>query len=908
MEGKRYCFCQGKDSAMIRRTLCVLVLLGLLLNLHVAASACGPSYLEPIFIFQGSPDLPFEDFTAGKIGIVRPTFGRKTLLIAYRYLNGGAFSASEQKDLVMALKDETPQEEMDKVVESWINTRKELLNEVQPPALYTERRVHNSYTFFPNCTQNAFEVATATLKDRVVNYGADDPNVREWLHGQDEVFNNCAANEATLPAELGPGVPIWLRKDRDYQIAAALFYSMQFDEAKSRFEKIAADGQSDWQSTAEYLVPRTLVRQASLIDPLKQAALYAEAETRLQTLVATGNKFRDASRKLLGLVKYRLHPEERTGELADLISFNGASLDLRQDVIDYIWLIDKFEGQVLRAENDRREALKKKETLEELFTLGRRYDEPDEDDELRITFIPRFADNSYDYEHTISLKVKPDVSESEVLRLVEQALNRAPRTEEANDIKSQFKMGAERRQWFGSYNRKLSLVSENYEGCYGCFDIKLKLEDLPSFLIAHDLTDWIFTLQFEGPETYAHAVAQWRQTDSPAWLLAALVKAEITSPGLSQLMKAAQRISQDSVAFPTIAYHLVRLHRGLGQTSEAQNLLDRVFSQFDQLPVSAQNSFREEQVQMAKDLSQFLKYAALKPAAFYEDGLFVSIRDMVESKKEWWSSGYFRESKEAYEERIEESYKDLLSEDVRLFDDPTNDILDRHLPLQLLQQAAKDSQVPAYLRRRLTLNVWTRAILLDNREVAVQVTPEVIKFAPRMTTLLNEYLDAKNETDRRHAALFVLLKFPDLTPFLSGAFQRFPIYQDSDYYFESAWWCEPSETEYREAQEVPKVVPAPPFVDAHQLEIAKREYAALSEIGDASGFLGKQVLQWAAESPDDARIPEALFIAFAANQSYKYGCNGWNHDEELQQQVSTLLHERYPQSPWTAKLTSLEAP
>jgi hypothetical protein len=55
---------------MIRRVMCALVLFALLLNLHVAASACGPSYLEPIFVFQNSPDLPFEDFVAGKIGVV----------------------------------------------------------------------------------------------------------------------------------------------------------------------------------------------------------------------------------------------------------------------------------------------------------------------------------------------------------------------------------------------------------------------------------------------------------------------------------------------------------------------------------------------------------------------------------------------------------------------------------------------------------------------------------------------------------------------------------------------------------------------------------------------------------------------------------------------------------------------
>ncbi len=894
---------------MIRRCLCVVILFGLLLNVRFAAHACGPSYLDPIFIFQDSPDLPFEDFTAGKIGIVRPTFGRKTLLIAYRYLNGGSFTASEQKDLVMALKAETPEQEMDAAVEFWLNARKEYLHEDKPPALYTERTLYNSYSFFPNCTQNAFEVAGATLKDRVANYGADDPNVREWLRGQDEVFKNCGANAATIPSELGPGTPDWLRKDRDYQIAAALFYSMQYDEAKSRFEKIAADPLSDWHATAEYLIARTRVRQASLTeDSSKRVAFYADAEKRLQALVAGGNQFGNASRRLLGLVKYRIHPEERTGELADLLSFNGASLDLRQDVIDYVWLLTKFESQVMMAEHKRREAMKKKEAGAETFSPGRRFDASDESEELTITIIPRFADNSYDYEHRISVTMKPDVTEADVLRAAEQALNRAPTTDETNDIKSQFKMARDRSQWLSSYNRKLTLVSQDFEGCYECVDIKLKLEDLPPFLLAHDLTDWILTLEFEGPETYAHAVAQWRQTDSPAWLIAALSKAESTSPGLHELMKAGQRIGPDAAAYPTIAYHLVRSNLALGQTVEAQRLLDIVFTQFDRLPVSAQNSFRTQRAEIAKDLSQFLKYAALKPAAFYEDELFTNMRDLVENKKEWWSAEYFKESKESYEARVEKSYADLLSDDFRLFDETTNDILDRHLPLQLLQQAAGESQLPAYLRRRLILAVWTRAVLLDNHEIAIQITPDVIKIAPQMSSVLHEYLEAKNEIDRRYAALYVLLKTQDLSPFLTGTFERFSTVEDSDYYFERAWWCTPVLTEYRGDQEIPKIVAAPRFLDARQLEIAKREFAALTEIGNAGTFLGKRVLTWAAERPEDARIPEALFIAFAANQSYKYGCNGWSHEEELQQQISTLLHERYSQSPWAAKLTALENP
>ena len=42
------------------------------LNLATPVNACGPVYTMPIFfVFGDVPDLPFVEFTEGKIGIVR---------------------------------------------------------------------------------------------------------------------------------------------------------------------------------------------------------------------------------------------------------------------------------------------------------------------------------------------------------------------------------------------------------------------------------------------------------------------------------------------------------------------------------------------------------------------------------------------------------------------------------------------------------------------------------------------------------------------------------------------------------------------------------------------------------------------------------------------------------------------
>jgi hypothetical protein len=74
---------------MIRRAVTALALIAILLQSQLTANACGPSYLQPIFVSETSPDLPFTAYAAGNIGIIKPSLGRKTLLIAYRYLNGG---------------------------------------------------------------------------------------------------------------------------------------------------------------------------------------------------------------------------------------------------------------------------------------------------------------------------------------------------------------------------------------------------------------------------------------------------------------------------------------------------------------------------------------------------------------------------------------------------------------------------------------------------------------------------------------------------------------------------------------------------------------------------------------------------------------------------------------------------
>ena len=115
---------------------------------------CGPAFITPIFDYTAAPENPYQNFAAGKIGILKPTYHRSVLFAAYRYFNGGTFSATEQKALVEVWNADFNNKEYidDNVadaVKSWVETRKTVVEkEEKTPEIYVERE-YGGYDFFP---------------------------------------------------------------------------------------------------------------------------------------------------------------------------------------------------------------------------------------------------------------------------------------------------------------------------------------------------------------------------------------------------------------------------------------------------------------------------------------------------------------------------------------------------------------------------------------------------------------------------------------------------------------------------------------------------------------------------------------------------------------------------------------
>lgn len=367
----------------------IALVFAFLFNNLPTAEACGPFTVEPLFSFTKHGEYPLESYTNGKVGVVPNSYGRISLFVFYRQLNNTPLTAGERQQVVEAMQhrigiyvsdaesvesDNTQTTNESDFYRNWTNARAKVL--ADKAAVTTEKRMPDNYSFYDNCLGDAFNTAAKTLEARIAKFGVNE-STKEWVSGQDAVFSNCGG-DGVIPAAVGANAPEWLLKDRQYQIAAALFYAAKFPEARDNFTNIAADKNSDWNKTARFVVPRTFIRQASFIEAAENPANEAErkaseqkanaekssllqpAATQLKDILADASmsEFHASARKILNLVKYRLDAAGRQKELAKTLSESAENPNIYNDLTDYVWLLDKPQSDAsqIGAELDQKEA------------------------------------------------------------------------------------------------------------------------------------------------------------------------------------------------------------------------------------------------------------------------------------------------------------------------------------------------------------------------------------------------------------------------------------------------------------------------------------------------------------------------------------------------------------------------
>jgi hypothetical protein len=762
----------SKMTAKTRRSLCASFLILVIVLGTTPAFACGPFTLNAVFTFVVHPELPLENFARGEIGVVQPSYARSYLFAAYRNLNGANFSASEQADLIGLWKERMDFSSPDPDTEStkaWSEARQKVAGTGAAPGIevYRHREKPNEYEIYVNCQKDAFDTAASTLSERLKKYGADAAPVKDWVAAQDQVFANCAAGQH-IPAPPAADADALLRADRAYQIAAAQFYSGSFADASASFAAITRDTASPWRLTAPYLAARVLVREASLGLAEKKSEVLAQAEEKLNQILNNRDlaAIHPACKRLLNLVRVRLHPEQKLHELSQTLVQNNNET-LKQDLWDYTVLLDQYAG-------------------DEDSTLGK---------------------------------------------------------------------------------------------------------NLPAQLRKDDLTDWIVSIQSTGDSELAHAVDRWKETGSPAWLIAALTKIHSSDPQAAALVAAAEKVNVTSPAFASVAFHQIRIAIDAGKVEQARAKLDEVLARSKNgLPASARNLFLGLRMQLATSLGDFLTFAQRTPAGFSwdEDG-----RELPADLSE------------------ESEYKSLAGR--TLFDLDAARTLNERFPLSLLQQAAAGKALPEHLQRDLVQATWLRAVLLDQPNTARELTPALKTLVPALKPLLDDYLTAQGPEASKFAALYAWLKTPGLQPIVNAGPGRRAALIEQDEYRDN-WWCsaaegpnsdnenkDQGEDEPRKTQSIAvnskSEIRAPSFLSEAQKTTARTEHAKLVALGPGPNYLCREVVQWTERHPTDPRAAEALHLAV---KSTRYGCT--NKDTAKWSKAAfDVLHKRFPNSPWAKK-------
>ena len=287
-------------------SLALVALAGLSWMVQPRLDACGPGFAEAVFQDTHQPDTTWSEAVRGKVGILRPGLPMDHLVIAYRHLMGLPVDvdAWDPKPIEALSKDPEPYRSMEK---RWQAAVSKALGSVGAKPLDTTRNT-GTFQWFSNVSDHAIHMALATWKDRCMAYGEKDPMVLAWLKAQDQVFRSTP-KEPGIPEPVAS--PEWLSKDRDYQRAAALFYSDRWADARAGFLAISKDAHSPWRAWGGFLVARCWIREASLGPDAEARSRLTSARTHLESLLKDPafSSVHEVARDYLEFVRYRLEPE-----------------------------------------------------------------------------------------------------------------------------------------------------------------------------------------------------------------------------------------------------------------------------------------------------------------------------------------------------------------------------------------------------------------------------------------------------------------------------------------------------------------------------------------------------------------------------------------------------------------------
>ncbi len=147
---------------------------------------------------------------------------------------------------------------------------------------------------------------------------------------------------------------------------------------------------------------------------------------------------------------------------------------------------------------------------------------------------------------------------------------------------------------------------DDYTFLYDQLEDAASAEKLPNLAAQDELTNWIFTFQKGSGDS---SLQHWKSSQSQPWLIAALHQVTAKYAAATELIDAANKIPENSPAFPTAQFESIRLTIESGQTKEAATQLEPLLKKSATFDPSTANAFHAERLKIAESFDVFLENA-----------------------------------------------------------------------------------------------------------------------------------------------------------------------------------------------------------------------------------------------------------------------------------------------------------
>lgn len=392
----------------------------------------------------------------------------------------------------------------------------------------------------------------------------------------------------------------------------------------------------------------------------------------------------------------------------------------------------------------------------------------------------------------------------------------------------------------------------------------------------------------------ADALTQWHTTHSNTWLVAAISHTDPGNPATAELIRAAAQIPKGSPAWTAATYNRLRL---MPNPADMRAALAAIQPDVQDAPQrSTTNLFKLLNQRAAPTLADFLHDAAALPAGVTFD---TDTPEPPDTKPN--PNGLCG---------VNGSQATTL-----LFNPDAAAILNTRMPLALLAEAAEDKNLPRNLSFQIAQSTWTRAVLLNQPDIARRMSPILAGCYPSWKQWLDGYNSATSASDRGAAGLLALMRFPSNAPLVRAGIERedgfagYSMYRDN-------WWsasdaAQPASSTNPSGRRAtffgtqplsPSILPDPPFLTAADRATADREIAALRETPCASDYFAAAALDWQKQHPADPRTPDLLGFA---ERAVRNGCRT-DATAALNHRLFVVVQTKYPKSEWARRYKSWE--